>query len=77
MTIEEIVNVLDNSEYPGVEISFRIGILTATRLLYLHQDKYYYFDSNDMIEFSEENALSKAELINQFPYHFQIEQFIV
>ena len=77
MKIQVIIDNLKKSNSEGLQIHKRNGILTSTWLIYLKENNYYYFDTNQKIEFIEQYCYTEIELINEFNNsQFIIEDFI-
>ncbi|WP_396151919.1 hypothetical protein [Flavobacterium sp.] len=77
MKIREIIDTLKKSEYKGFQIEKRVGILTSTWLIFKQNEKYFYFDINQKIEFVERYCYSEIELLKEFKNaNFSIEENI-
>jgi hypothetical protein len=77
MNIQEIIDNLKKDNSKGLQIQKQNGIITSTWLIYFKNDKYYYFDINQKIEFIEQYSYTETELIKEFSNSkFNIEEFI-
>jgi hypothetical protein len=66
MNIQLIITNLKESNSKGLQIEKHNGILTSTWLIYKEKNKYYYFDINQKIEFTEEYCYTETELLKEF-----------
>jgi hypothetical protein len=77
MNIQVIIDNLKKDNSEGLQIQKQNGLITSTWLIYLKNDKYYYFDINQKIEFIEQYSYTETELIKEFSNSkFNIEEFI-
>lgn len=77
MNIQVIIDNLKKSNSNGFQIQKQNGIINSTWLIFFKNDKYYYFDINQKIEFIKQYCYTKTELINEFSDgKFKIEEFI-
>jgi hypothetical protein len=77
MNIQIIIDKLKKDNSEGLQIQKQNGIITSTWLIYFKNDKYYYFDINQKIEFIEQYSYTEIELIKEFSNsNFNIEEFI-
>ena len=77
MNIQVIIDNLKKSNSEGLQIQKQNGIITSTWLIYFKNNKYYYFDINQKIEFRKEYCYTKSELLTEFASaNYKIEEFI-
>lgn len=77
MKIQEIIDNLKKGNSEGLQIQKQNRIITSTWLIYFKNDKYYYFDINQKIEFIEEYCYTEAELLTEFANaNYKIEEII-
>lgn len=77
MNIQVIINNLKKSNSEGLQIQKLNGIITSTWLIYFKNNKFYYFDINQKIEFIKQYCYTETELIKEFSNgKFNIEEFI-
>jgi hypothetical protein len=77
MNIQVIIDNLKKDNSEGLQIQKQNGIITSTWLIYFKNDKYYYFDINQKVEFIEQYSYTETELIKEFSNSkFIIEDFI-
>jgi hypothetical protein len=77
MIIQELIKNLKKSKSKGFQIEKTNGILSSTWFIYFKNDKYYYFDINQKIEFRKEYCYTESELLTEFASaNYKIEEFI-
>ena len=77
MAIQVIIDNLKKGNSEGLQIQKQNGIITSTWLIFFKNDKYYYFDINQKIEFIKQYCYTETELISEFNNSkFIIEEFI-
>jgi thiamine biosynthesis protein ThiC len=61
-SIKQIIHYLKSSNSVGLQIKKRNGIITSTWLIYKVNEKYYYFDIDQKIEFIQNYSYTEKEI---------------
>jgi hypothetical protein len=76
-SIKQIIHYLKSSNSVGLQIKKRNGIITSTWLIYKVNEKYYYFDIDQKIEFIQNYSYTEKEILIEFEnYKYIIEEII-
>lgn len=76
-SIKQIIHYLKSSNSVGLQIKKRNGIITSTWLIYKVNEKYYYFDIDQKIEFIQNYSYTEKDILIEFEnYKYIIEEII-
>jgi polyferredoxin len=74
MKIKEIINELNKNKSKGLQLQKQNAILSSTWIIYKIENKFYYFDINQKIEFKKEYCYTEVELLDEFNnFNYKIE----